>query len=75
MAQVAIDRDKENKKAVNKLIDILLSIFGFVLIFLTAKEYLNNFDEFSNSKTLYDFFVPTFYLSWLFHIFICFLFL
>jgi len=60
MAQVAIDRDKENKKAVNKLIDILLSIFGFVLIFLTAKEYLNNFDEFSNSKTLYDFFVPTF---------------
>lgn len=60
MAKVVIDKDDENKKAVNKLIDILLSIFGFILIFLTAKEYLNNFNEFANSKTLYDFFVPTF---------------
>ncbi|AXX84606.1 Uncharacterised protein [Aliarcobacter skirrowii] len=58
MAKVVID--KEDTKALNSFIDILLSIFGFILIFLTAKEYLNNFNEFANSKTLYDFFVPTF---------------
>lgn len=60
MVKVVIDKDDEDKKNVNKFIDILLSIFGFTLIFLTAKEYWNNFDEFANSKTLYDFFVPTF---------------
>lgn len=50
MAKVVID--KENTKALNSFIDILLSIFGFILIFLTAKEYLNNFNEFANSNTL-----------------------
>ncbi|WP_298754819.1 hypothetical protein [uncultured Arcobacter sp.] len=43
-----------------KLINSLFLIFGFILISLTIKEYLYNFDEFANSKTLYDFFVPTF---------------
>lgn len=61
ISKIFIDKNKENMKTVNTFIDILLSIFGFILIFLTAKEYLNNFDEFANAKTLYDFLVPTYF--------------
>lgn len=62
MVKVIIDNDKNYKdnKAMEKLINSLFLIFGFILISLTIKKYLYNFDEFANSKTLYDFFVPTF---------------
>jgi hypothetical protein len=60
MVKVIIDKNNEGNKTIEKLINSLFLIFGFILLTFTIKEYLYNFDEFANSKTLYDFFVPTF---------------
>ncbi len=50
----------DNMKDIIKIANFILSTFGFIIIFLSINKYITNFDEFSNSKTLYDFFVPTF---------------
>lgn len=53
------ERDEKNK-ALAKFTSVMLSIFGFSLVYLSINQYITNFNEFINSKTFYDFFVPTF---------------
>ena len=53
------EKDEKNK-AVAKFASVMLSIFGFILVYLSINQYITNFNEFANSKTFYDFFVPTF---------------
>lgn len=60
ITKIFIEKDTEANQSAIKVIDSLLLFIGLIMIFLTAKEYIYNFDEFADSKTLYDFFVPTF---------------
>lgn len=54
-----VSEKQENKEIINKFVDTVFVIFGLIIIGLSINQYISNFDEFANSKTMYDFFVPT----------------
>jgi len=55
-----VSEKDEDKKIVVNIANVILSIFGFTLLYLSINQYVTNFSEFTNLKTFYDFFVPTF---------------
>ena len=59
-AVTLVSEKDEDKKSVVKFANVMLSIFGFTLLYLSINQYVTNFSEFTNAKTFYDFFVPTF---------------
>ncbi len=55
-----LSEGEDDMKNITKIANFILSTFGFIMLLLSINKYITNFNEFSNSKTLYDFFVPTF---------------
>lgn len=53
------DKDKDKNKILIKIIDFILISFSILIILLSIYQYVNNFSEFTDIKTLYDFLIPT----------------
>ncbi|WP_323586751.1 hypothetical protein [Aliarcobacter butzleri] len=59
LTKVVAEKDKEKNSSVIKVIDFILSSLGILIIILSINKYINNFSEFADIKTLYDFLVPS----------------
>ncbi|MCT7908749.1 hypothetical protein N5915_04180 [Arcobacter lacus] len=59
LTKVVAEKDKEKNSSVIKVIDFILISLGILIIILSINKYINNFSEFADIKTLYDFLVPS----------------
>ena len=59
LAKVIAEKDKDKNKILIKIIDFILISFSILIILLSIYQYVNNFSEFTDIKTLYDFLIPT----------------
>ena len=59
LMKVIAEKDKDTNKILIKIIDFILISFSILIILLSIYQYVNNFSEFTDIKTLYDFLIPT----------------
>ncbi|PID47097.1 MAG: hypothetical protein CR967_05560 [Proteobacteria bacterium] len=51
---------EENNQHISKFANFILLLLACIIVILTINKYITNFNEFTQTKTFYDFFIPLF---------------
>lgn len=57
--KIIVEKEKDKNRILIKIVDFILISFSILIIGLSIYKYINNFSEFTDIKTLYDFLIPT----------------